>query len=241
MNTVHENIARIAMWAATAKNRKQMSAPNQDELITTIVQLAHKFNDEISDSRMEIETFAEQHLPAIFPDDPALFARFRHEYRWKYEFTDDLHAAYTRYLKCNQNILLSLNEFLIEAQCYNEDIETLTKVYEAISHLIEQGKLPPSEAYQYAHYRWCLHKPEAIVAYEVETLGGWKWIVNNCDTEISIEAAVQKVFEEWGFVEKTINIIGTPYYESTDWQYIRFNAGHMSWLWKNSSLYQTMG
>lgn len=34
------------------------------------------------------------------------------------------------------------------------------------------------------------------------------------------------------------HIIGTPYYDATDYQFIRFNCAHMAWLWQNGNLLQ---
>lgn len=53
----------------------------------------------------------------------------------------------------------------------------------------------------------------------------WRWV------------AVE-VNREWGFEASRIKIIGKAYYNATDWQYIRFNCAHMTWLWMNSNLYQ---
>lgn len=62
--------------------------------------------------------------------------------------------------------------------------------------------------------------------------------VNNCDTEITEEVACIKICEEWGFETGRIRVIGTPYYDATNYQFIRFNCAHMSWLWRNGDLLQ---
>ena len=52
------------------------------------------------------------------------------------------------------------------------------------------------------------------------------------------EQAKVKVCEEWGFEASRVNIIGTPYYDATDWQFIRFNCAGIAWLWHKESLSQ---
>ncbi|KUO74385.1 MAG: hypothetical protein APF81_19300 [Desulfosporosinus sp. BRH_c37] len=132
------------------------------------------------------------------------------------------------------DILITEEEFVIEAGKHYEG-ETLKTVYAALSELVNQKKLRPSEAYAYAHYKWCLRDPKAIVAYQE---GRDKWIVNDCDTEVTEEVSIVKVNSEWGFEASRIQIIGTPYYDATDYQFIRFDCAHMTWLWKNGNLYQ---
>ena len=80
-----------------------------------------------------------------------------------------------------------------------------------------------------------MNKPEALVAYQTERD---KWTVNTCDTGITEEQAKVKVCEEWGFEASRVRIIGTPYYDATDWQFIRFNCAGMAWLWHSESLSQ---
>ena len=46
-----------------------------------------------------------------------------------------------------------------------------------------------------------------------------------------------KVCREWGFEASRVKVIGTPYYDSTDWQFIRFDCAAMTWLWANETLY----
>lgn len=49
--------------------------------------------------------------------------------------------------------------------------------------------------------------------------------------------AIAKVNLEWGFEADRIKIIGTPYYDATDWQFIRFNCAGCQWLWAQDALY----
>lgn len=87
----------------------------------------------------------------------------------------------------------------------------------------------------YAHYKWYLRDAKAIIAYQE---GRDRWIVNNCGTEVSEDTAKIAVNSEWGFEASRVRIIGTPYYDATDYQFIRFDCKQMTWLWKNGNLYQ---
>ncbi len=110
----------------------------------------------------------------------------------------------------------------------------VSPLYEVLSQFVKEKKLTPGEVLSYAVYSWCLRKPEAVVAYNE----GSKWLVNNCGTEISEDRARVEICEEWGFEASRVKIIGTPYYDATDWQFIRFDCAHMTWLWKDGNLYQ---
>lgn len=161
------------------------------------------------------------------------FDRFVLNYGYKYETSEELRDGYDRQWKASHDILITMEEFLAEAEKTTSDPAADT--YEALVELVKGKKLRPGEVLGYAHYHWCLSKPEAIVAYQK---GRDKWEVNNCDTEITEERARIEVCEEWGFEASRVRIIGTPYYDATDWQFIRFNCAHMTWLWKNGNLYQ---
>jgi hypothetical protein len=65
-----------------------------------------------------------------------------------------------------------------------------------------------------------------------------EWKVNNCGTKMPEDAAKIAVNGEWSFEASRIKIIGTPHYDATDCQFIRFDCTHMAWLWKNGSLSQ---
>lgn len=152
---------------------------------------------------------------------------------YRYKTREELQAGYDRRWKAAHDILISMEEFLLEAE--KQPSDPATDVYKALVKLVEEKKLRPRKVLGYAHYRWCLNKPEAIVAYQT---GHDEWSVNNCDTEITEEAALVKICEEWGFETGRTRIIGTPYYDATDYQFIRFNCAHMTWLWQNGSLLQ---
>lgn len=151
----------------------------------------------------------------------------------RYETQEALQAGYDRHWKAAHDILISMEEFLIEAE--KKPSDPAVDVYDALVNLVEESKLRPGEVLGYAHYRWCLNKPEAIIAYQT---GHDEWSVNNCDTEITEEAARVKICDEWGFETGRVRVIGTSYYDATDYQFIRFNCGHMTWLWRNGSLLQ---
>jgi len=162
------------------------------------------------------------------------YDNFKRDCGWKYKTEAKLNAAYERRLKISQGGQLTEDEFIIECGG-NYDAEKLRAVYARLIELIGEGKLGPSDTLAYAAYGWCLRNPEAIVAYE-RAQGIWE--VNNCYTEISEDKAIIEVNGEWGFEASRVKIIGTPYYDATDYQFIRFDCAHMTWLWKNGSLYQ---
>lgn len=143
-------------------------------------------------------------------------------------------AGYDRHWKCRHGILITEEDFVIEAGKHYE-AETLKTVYTALVGLVGQKKLKAAEVYSYAHFKWCLREPDAIIAYQTEHD---KWEVNNCGTKVSEDEAKIAVNSEWGFEASRIKIIGTPYYDATDYQFIRFDCAHMTWLWKNGNLYQ---
>lgn len=161
------------------------------------------------------------------------YDRFVLDYGWRYMTQKELQAGYDRRWKAAHDILISMEEFLIEAE--KKPSDPATDVYETLVSLVEEKKLRPGEVFDYAHYRWCLNHPEAIIAYQT---GRDKWTVSNCDTEITDDVACVKIQEEWGFEAGRVRVIGTPYYDATDYQFIRFNCGHMAWLWRNGDLLQ---
>ena len=152
---------------------------------------------------------------------------------WEFKTDEALKAGYERLWKCKNNILLTQDEFLCEAK--KHESEATKKVYAALSALVESGKLAASDIYSYARFRWCLNDENAIVAYQIER---GKWQVNNCDTEITEDAAKIRVCQEFGFEASRIKIIGNPYYDATDYNFIRFDCGGWAWLMRNGSIYQ---
>lgn len=158
-----------------------------------------------------------------------------------YDTEETLKVAYDRAWKSRHGILITEDEFVKEAgkggsnafSQWNE--EATREVYGALAEFAAAGKITNSDVYGYAYYGWCIRKPEAIVAYQESRD---KWIVNNCAEEITEEAARIAVCEEWGFEASRVRIIGTPYYDATDWQFIRFDCACMAWLWCNGNLHQ---
>ena len=161
------------------------------------------------------------------------FDKFVLDNGYKYKTREELQAGYDRRWKVSHGILVTLEDFLAEAE--KKPSDPAADTYKVLVGLVEEKKLTPGEVLGYAHHHWCLNKPEAVVAYETD-LG--KWAVNNCETEITEEQARVEVCEEWGFEASRVRIIGTPYYDATDWQFIRFNCAHMTWLWESGNLYQ---
>ena len=180
-----------------------------DELVTKIRERTEDFN-ELSD-----------------------FDKFVLNNGYRYKTREELHAGYDRHWKAAHDILVTMEEFLIEADKKQSDLAADT--YKTLIALVMEKKLSPGEVLGYAHFHWCLDKPEAIIAYQT---GHGKWTVNNCGTEITEGEARIKICEEWGFETGRTHVIGTPYYDSTDYQFIRFNCAHMTWLWQNGSLFQ---
>lgn len=153
----------------------------------------------------------------------------------------DLKAGYDRKWKANHGIALTLEEFTAEAECRGRKLDTLQEVYRVISEHIKAGRLTAGALMDYAYYAWCLRKPEAIIAYQIgtgkDTPVHQKWAVNNCSQEITEAEARVAVCEEFGFEVSRVRIIGTPYYDATDWNFIRFDCAGRCWLMKNASLY----
>ena len=167
------------------------------------------------------------------------FEKFIHERGWVYKTEEALQAGYERACKTRRGEMLTEDEFIVEVMGedgnpnYNND--TLKAVYARLVELVQKKILEPTEISGYAGHRWCLNSPDAIVAYQEN----WDiWHVNNCATEISEERAIVEINREWGFERSKIKIIGTPYYDATDWHFIRFDCCCMTWLWFNGNLHQ---
>lgn len=161
------------------------------------------------------------------------FDRFVLDNGYRYATKEELQAGYDRRWKASHNILVTMEEFLSEAE--KKQSGPAADTYKALAGLVDEKKLRPGEVLGYAHYHWCLNSPEAVIAYQT---GSKEWTVNNCGVEITVERARVEVCEEWGFESKRVHIVGTPYYDATDYQFIRFDCAHMTWLWANGQLYQ---
>lgn len=162
------------------------------------------------------------------------FENFQRDFGWRYKEKGEVEAAYERRVRVANGEALTEDEFVIEAgEHYSAG--ALKKVYARLVELIGEGKLENNDILAYASYKWCLRDEAALVAYQVS---GGRWEVNNCGERVAEEQAIIAVNREWGFEASRIEIIGTPYYDATDYQFIRFDCAHMTWLWKNGNLYQ---
>ncbi len=165
----------------------------------------------------------------------SFFEKFVLDHGYLFKMEEELKAGYDRYWKAIHEIMITAEEFVAEVECRRKGLDKLQEVYDTLSEHFCAGRLTASDVFQYAFYGWCLRNPEAIIAYEEDS---GKWLVNNCDKEISEEAARVKVCEEWGFEASRVKIVGTPYCDATDWQFIRFDCANMTWLWRNGLLRQ---
>lgn len=162
------------------------------------------------------------------------YERFALDEGYRYDTEPELKAAFDRAQKARNGELLSKEEFAAEVQSRfgRKDTDAL---YLALVALADKNILKPSGVYQYAKFGWCLNAPESVIYYQV---GNDRYVVNNCGTQITVEEAIVKTCLEWGFEASRIKLVGTPYYESTDWQFIRFNCAGMAWLWAHETLYK---
>lgn len=152
----------------------------------------------------------------------------------EYDTQDALEAAYDRKYHSDHGVLLTLDEFIAESG-KNYDAETLKIVYAKLKGFYELNRLTPRELYNFARFKWCLRHPEAIIACQVDKQ---RWFVNNCDTAISIPEALIRIDSMFGFEASGIEMIGTPYYDATDYQFIRFRIREIAWLYCNDDLFR---
>lgn len=174
------------------------------------------------------------------------FEKFVLDNGYKYKTEMSLKAGYDRAWKARHGIMLTAEEFAAEcrplyvSEAEYQPTETTAEVYDILSALVREEKLTPGDVFGYATHRWCLKNPEAIIAYQVdpyrESPIHRKWAVNNCSEEITEEAARVKVCEEFGFEASRVKIIGTPYYDATDWNFIRFDCAGWAWLMVNGGI-----
>lgn len=163
------------------------------------------------------------------------FQVFLRDEAWKYKTEEDISSAYARMTKSKRGIVLTEDEFLAELRIEDDMREMGRQLYAKVRPLVEAGALKAFDLRQYANHRWCLRHPEAVIACEI---GPKLWAVNTCDDEISTDRAKLIVNEEWGFEASRIEIVGTPYYDATDWHFIRFRCCGMEWVMHNDSLSQ---
>lgn len=161
------------------------------------------------------------------------YEQFIHNRGCEFPNKKKLEDAYDRKWKSSRGILITKEEFVAEVGELYKDV--VGQFYSVIIELFNKRKLNALDVYLYAKLKWCIRNPEAIIAYETDTD---TWTVNRCDTEVSEAVALMLINREWGFEISRIELIGKPYYDATDYQFIRFNCGHMTWLWVNGNLLQ---
>lgn len=150
---------------------------------------------------------------------------FVQERGWKYVDESQRQAAYLREILVRHNKILNEEEFVAEAG--EKYADAAKAIYPKLAVWARSGIISPRELYNYARHLWCMKNPEALLCVQT---GAKQWAVNSCDTEISVERAIKIVCRDWGFDEKCISIQPPAYYESTDWNYIRFRSGSQAWV-----------
>lgn len=165
--------------------------------------------------------------------DDKPFQAFLRDEGWKYDTEEDILTAYARKEKSYQGIPLTEDEFLSELGI--EYALEGRQLYAKLCPLVQSGALKASDLYNYARFKWCLRHPEAVIACET---GPKRWAVNNCGEEIPAERAKQIINDEWGLEISRIEILGTSYYDATDWNFIRFRCAGVDWVMHNDSLDQ---
>ena len=153
---------------------------------------------------------------------------------WKCRDETDALVRYSRLRKSKEGEPLTFEEFSAELETMPTDVFA-KQLYNALIPLVAKGALTALGLYQYARFRWCRNHPEAVIACQTSP---HSWAVNTCDTEYREECAKLLINSEWGFEASRIQLQGTPYYDATDWNFIRFRCGPLDWLMKDGELYQ---
>lgn len=175
-------------------------------------------------------------LRSSLKSEPSDFEKFVLDRGHEYKTLDALESAYERKYHADHGVLLTLDEFTAEAG-KNYDAEVLKAVYDKLKEFYELHRLTARELYNFARFKWCLRHPEAIIACQVDKQ---HWFVNNCDTEISIPEARIRINDMFGFEASGIEITATPYYDATDYQFIRFRVREVAWLYCNDDLFRVL-
>ncbi len=175
----------------------------------------------------------EQIIKMCDATDDKPFQAFLRDEGWKYDTEDDILTAYARKVKSYQGTPLTEDECL--AELGTEYALEGRQLYTKLHPLVQSGALKASDLYKYARFKWCLRHPDAVIACET---GPKRWVVNNCGEEISTDRAKQIISNQWGFDIGRIEILSTPYYDATDWNFIRFRCANVDWVMHNDSLDQ---
>lgn len=164
----------------------------------------------------------------------AKYTKFLLDEGWKYSTEEELTAGYARQVKAEQGAPLSLEEFLAERGATGDNV-LARQLYHKLFSLVEKRALTALELYRFARFGWCRNRPEAVIAYQT---GPKSWAVNTCGEEIPEDRALLLINSEYGFEISRIKLLGTPYYDATDWNFICFRCGPYDWLMRNGDLHQ---
>lgn len=162
------------------------------------------------------------------------YAKFLMDNGWKYETEEEALSGYERMSKSQNGALLTLEEFLTELRI-EVDAASARQLYDILLGLTEKGALSPYDVYLYASFGWCAKCPEAVIAYQI---GPKRWAVNNCPETISEERAKALIVSDFGFDASRIKLLGIPYYDATDSNFICFRCGVYDWVMKDGDLHQ---
>lgn len=177
----------------------------------------------------------EQIIKMCLESSDKAYHTFLHNEGWKYDTKEDAIAGYERQRKSTLGAPLTWEEFWAELRI--EDAPSAAQeLYRVLRRHMESGALTAYDLYKYARFRWCVRCPEAaVIAYQT---GPKRWAVNNCGEAISEEQAILRLNSEWGFETRRIKLLGTPYYDATDWNFIPFHCGRYDWIMQNGELHQ---
>ena len=179
---------------------------------------------------MELEELAE--ISSRTTDQK--YIKFISDEGWKYETEEELAAGYARMVKAEQGSPLTWEEFWAELRM-DGDSTAAQKLYQTLRRYMESGALSACQLYGYARHKWCIRHPEAVIAYQT---GPKSWVVNTCSEEIPEDRALLLVNSEFGFEASRIKLLGTPYYDAADWNFICFRCGPYDWLMQDGDLHQ---
>ena len=141
------------------------------------------------------------------------YAKFLSDEGWKYDTEAAALAGYARMVKAEQGKPLTWEEFWAELRMEG-DTSAAQKLYRTLCEHMENGALSAYQLYEYAHHRWCISET------------------------ISEDRARLLLNSEWGFEASRIKLLGIPYYDATDWNFICFRCGPYDWIMQDGELHQ---